>query len=181
MILKALNPYMIGGVGTALVAAWILGNLHATKRELDNAYDRSAREMAAATGALIEQRRADKVADVKAHQTYAANLRVARRDRDSARTAYEKEKATNANLQKQMADGDAACGFSGELRRALDTASGALDPEDGSASVVAGTGAARPTAADRLTCDQLVRGYITLGNSYRDLASKYDTLTERVK
>lgn len=163
-----------GGIVLAFSLGATVGTRGAIKTALDTAYDHSAREMAAATGALIKQRKTEKAADAKAHQTYTANLRAARRGRDTANAALA---AKQKELDNALASSD-GCVLPGDVRRVLDTATGArVEPDRGGAVP---TGGIERAAAESpaLTCWDLAYGYVALGEHALKLSGQINAILD---
>lgn len=138
-------------------------------------------------------------ADQKAHETFQEGLRSAARDRMAAerllaaeRIAKMKELNTNEGLRqvnKQLAE-DArrvpGCEFSSNTRRVLDTSVGAagsgLDPAAGGPAAEASGGVASEAGASPvLTCDQLLSGYLALGQDRREKVSQLNAVLDWIE
>jgi hypothetical protein len=175
--------------GTIIFAALIgfaVGNYHATQRAVKDAAevvaDHAAREMAAATGALLQQHAAQKTAtdkdvviarhaDDHAFATLSKSALDAQHDKDLAFKALAVERAKPREIHSETPI-PASCpepvdfSWPGSVRVLLDTVAGAIpgsDPADSAADAPAAGRAARsaPAAGEaaRLTPDDVAQGY----------------------
>lgn len=123
----------------------------------------------------------DRLADEAALDVFQKGIDEAKRDRLAAervlsglRGALNQEKVSNDELRKRNeilapAMRDVECGWPSDVRRVLDAAADAgADPGDPAAdrdakAVPAGGADATATAGAGLTCDDLLKGYVELG------------------
>jgi hypothetical protein len=144
---------------------------------------------------IVEAHKAQS-ADDKAHDTLAESARQAVKTRDAALAQLQKERERNEGLLgtnaalASMAGATApdrgrdSCAFSADTRRVLDEAAGAVDEgnrgagagaaETDAARGAVAAGAAPAASANGLTCDQLARGYVALGQHDREMIGRVE-------
>lgn len=205
------SPYQLLIIAASIALAFTIGlafgNTWATTRAVQATAEAVGKardeELARYTTALQEHSRrvsaelealakANYEAAQGAYRTLEEERNRAARIRAQVAAALDKEKETNYGLRKvnEILAGEkppvAECGFSGNIRRVLNEASGASspvsppdsDPAAGGTAVPAGSSEEGSAAPDRLTCSQLARGYAQLAEWGREGWAGYQAWQE---